>query len=259
LELGDLGVGQLDSHAVSLSEFVEAASDADDGAAPQYGGVGVPHHSGVVVVAVRAQRLAQTGVVLFVPLAAGQAPTVRAMIRLAPWSAPGNPSSASYDASVDGAEAGSGEGGEDARMDGDRLGNPLAAREPGPDELVGIGPVGLRAGRADRGAAVSAGDVDRLVRQVVGIQVPEDLAGRSVDVADGAAQPDWADAPSRGLGGTEPLLVVITGSALKQFRVEGAGARSRPRTVIDQDWGRHQAGRAHGQPLAWCCRSRGGG
>src|SRR5262249_19368286 len=134
----------------------------------------------------------------------------------------------------------------------------LAAREPGPDELVGIGPVGLRAGRADRGAAVSAGDVDRLVRQVVGIQVPEDLAGRSVDVADGAAQPDWADAPSPGLGGTEPLLVVITGSALKQFRVEGAGARSRPRTVIDQDWGRHQAGGAHGQPLAWCCRSRGG-
>src|SRR5690349_23785910 len=37
LELGDLGVGQLDPHAMLTGELVEVAADADDGAAPQLG------------------------------------------------------------------------------------------------------------------------------------------------------------------------------------------------------------------------------
>src|SRR5262249_43693743 len=94
LELCDLGVGQLDPGAVTPGQLVEAAADADDGATPQLGGVRVPDDGGGVVVAVRAQRPAQAGVVLFVPLAAGKAPPVRAVVRLASWPAPGDPATA---------------------------------------------------------------------------------------------------------------------------------------------------------------------
>jgi hypothetical protein len=99
-------------------------------------------------------------------------------------------------------------------VDGNRLRNAFAACQPGPDELVGVGPVGLGAWRADRGAPVPAGNIDRVVGQVVGVQIAEDLTGGGVDVADGAAQPDWADAATCGLGGTEPLLVIIPGDTL---------------------------------------------
>ena len=37
-------------------------------------------------------------------------------------------------------------------MPGDRFGDAFAADETGADQLVGVGPVGLGAGRADRGA-----------------------------------------------------------------------------------------------------------
>ena len=54
LELGDLGVGELDPDAVLAGELGEAAADGDDGAAPQFGGVSVPDDSSLVVVAVGA-------------------------------------------------------------------------------------------------------------------------------------------------------------------------------------------------------------
>ena len=211
-----------------LASLSRLAADADDGAPPQLGGVGVPHDGGVVVVAVRAQRPAQAGVVFLVPLAAGEPPPVRAVVRLAPWAAAGDPAAVGGDAGVDGAEGGGGEGGEHARVDGDRLGHAFAACQPGADELVGVGAVGLGAGRADRGAPVPAREVDRLVRQVLGVQVAEDLPGGGVDVADGAAQPDRADAPACGQGGGQPLLVVVAGGAVEQLGIEGPGARSWP-------------------------------
>src|SRR5262249_54532240 len=196
LKLRDLGVRQLDPDAVALGQLAEAAADADDSAAPQLGGVRVPDHGSLVVVAVRAQRLAQAGVVLFLPPAPGQPPPMWAVVHLAAGWAPGDPATAGDHAGVDGAEGGGGEGGEHTRVGGDRLGNALAAREPGPDELVGVSPVGFGAGRADRGAPVSARDVDGLVRQVLGVQVVKDLASGGVDVADGAAQPDRAHTPT---------------------------------------------------------------
>ena len=255
LELGHLGVGQLDPHAVGLGELVEAAADADDGAAPQLGGVGVPHDRGRVVVAVGAQRLAEAGVVVFVPLPAGDPPPVRAVAGFAPGAAAGDLAARGDDAGVDRAEGGGGEGGEHARVDGDRLGDALAACQPGADELVGVGPVGFGARRADRGAAVPARDVDRLVRQVLGVQVAEDLAGGGVDVADGAAQPDRADAPTGRQGGGQPLLVVVAGRAVQQLGVEGAGARSWPVPVIDQDGAQGQCRAAHAQLPAGCWRA----
>ena len=50
----------------------------------------VPHHGGVVVVAVGAQRPAEAGVVFLVPLAAGDPPPVRAVAGFAAGSAPGD-------------------------------------------------------------------------------------------------------------------------------------------------------------------------
>jgi hypothetical protein len=43
LELADLGIRQLDPHAVSIGELAEAAADGDDGPPPQLGSVRVPH------------------------------------------------------------------------------------------------------------------------------------------------------------------------------------------------------------------------
>src|SRR5262249_38674324 len=119
---------------VRFGEFVEAAADADDRAAPQFGGVGVPHNRGVVVVAVGAQRPSQAGVVVFVPLAAGDPPPVRAEVRLAPGSAAGDLAARGNDPGVDGTEGGGGEGGEHTRVDGDRLRQALASGESSADE-----------------------------------------------------------------------------------------------------------------------------
>src|SRR5262249_7843509 len=151
LKLRDLGVRKLDPNAVALGQLAEAAADADDSAAPQFGGVRVPDHGSLVVVTIRAQWLAQAGVVFFVPLPAGQPPPMRAVVRLAAGPAPGDPATARDHAGVDRPEAGGGEGGEHTRVDGDRFGHAFAAREPSADELVGVGPVGLGARRADRG------------------------------------------------------------------------------------------------------------
>ena len=154
-----------------------------------------------VVVAVGAQRSAQAGVVVFVPLAAGHAPTVRAVAGFAAGAAAGGPAVGRDDAGVDGAEGGGGEGGEHARMRGHRFRDAFAAGEPGADELVGVAAVGLGARRAHRCAAVPARDVDHPVRQGLGIQGADDLAGGGVDVADGAAQPDRPDAATAASGG----------------------------------------------------------
>src|SRR5262249_61997261 len=69
LKLRDLGVRKLDPNAVALGQLAEAAADADDSAAPQFGGVRVPDHGSLVVVTIRAQWLGQAGVVFLVPLA----------------------------------------------------------------------------------------------------------------------------------------------------------------------------------------------
>ena len=95
------------------------------------------------------------------------------------------------------AQGGRGEGDEDARVDGDQFGDALAPGEPGPDQLVGVAAVGFGAGRADGGAAVPARGVDHPVRQGVGVEGGQDLAGRGVHVSDRAVQADRPDASSR--------------------------------------------------------------
>src|SRR5262249_56219485 len=94
-------------------------------------------------------------------LPARQAAAVRAVAGFAPWPAPGDLASGGEGAGVDGAEGGGGEGGEHARVDGHGFGHAFATGEPGADELVGVGAVGLGAWRADRGAGGAGPDVDR--------------------------------------------------------------------------------------------------
>ena len=125
-------------------------AQVDGEAAPERTGVGVPEHGGFVVVRVGVERGAEFGVVLgrgWVPQRQGR-PVGGAV--------------------VDGAEAGGGEGGEDAGVGGDVFGGAFAAAESGGDQVVGVAAVGLGAGGAAGGAAVVAAD-----EEVSGGQVGE--------------------------------------------------------------------------------------
>ena len=137
----------------------QVAGQVGDEPAPQVGRVGVEQHRGFVVVAVAAHRLAEPGVGLDVPGRAGDVAAVRAAAGLGVAAgAAGQDGLAAHPAGVDRAERRRGEGGEHARVRGDRLGDALAAGEPGADELAGVALVDGRAGRADGLAAVAARD-----------------------------------------------------------------------------------------------------
>jgi len=189
-------------------------------------------------VAVRAQRSAQAGFGLFVPLAARDTPPVRTEGGLTAGSAPGNRPSAGNDAGVHRPEGGRGERGEHARVRSQRFGHSLATGQPGANELVGVGPVSLRARRADRGAAVAAGDVDLFVRQVVSVQSVEDLAGDWVDLPDGATQPDRANAAAGRQSSGQPAVIVIPGGALEQLDAEASAVVAGSGPVVYQDGGK---------------------
>ena len=125
--------------------------------APQVGRVGVEQHGGFVVVAVAAHRLAEPGIVLDVAGRAGDVAAVRAAAGVGVAAgAAGQHGLAAHPAGVDRAEGGGGEGGEHARVRGDRLGDALAAGQARADELAGVALVDGRAGRADGFAAVAA-------------------------------------------------------------------------------------------------------
>ena len=97
---------------------------------------------------------------------------------------------AAHPPGVDRAERRGGEGGEHARMRGDRLGDALAAGQARADELAGVALVDGRAGRADGFAAVAARDVQHAAGLGGGVVDRGGLAGGQVDGVDAAAQPD---------------------------------------------------------------------
>ena len=137
----------------------QAAGQVGGEPAPQVGRVGVEQHRGLVVVAVAAHGLAEAGVGLDVAGRAGDVAAVRAAacLGVAAGTA-GQDGLAAHPPGVDRAERRRGEGGEHARVPGDRLGDALAAGETGADELAGVALVDGRAGRADGLAAVAARD-----------------------------------------------------------------------------------------------------
>ena len=173
-------------HAAAAGELAEVAFDGLLGAPPQFAGLVVPHDVGGVVVAVRAQRLAEPGVVAVVPGEAGERPAVRAGLDVAAGVAGLGPAGAAGPvgagvladrAGVDRAEGGGGEGGEDGRVGGDGGGDAFAADESGADEVVGVAAVGFGAAGAGGGAAVAAGLVHHLVGHGVGGDGAQEFAG----------------------------------------------------------------------------------
>ena len=199
-------------------ELVEVAFDGLLGAPPQFAGVVVPHHGGGVVVAVRADRLPEFGVVAAVAGEAGQLAAVRAgfgvaagVARLRFAGAVGLAGAGVQPdgAGVDRAEGGGGEGGEHGRVTGDVFGDAFAADQPGAEELEGVTAVGLGAGRAGRGAAVAAGFVDHSVRQGRGRGGDEDFPGGGVDAVDLAAEADGVGASGGGPDVIEPPVVGV--------------------------------------------------
>ena len=126
-------------HAAAAGELAQVAFDGLLGAPPQFAGLVVPHDVGGVVVAVRAQRLAEPGVVAVVPGEAGELAAVGAGLDLTAGVAGLGPAGAvgpvgagvlADRAGVDRAEGGGGEGGEHGRVGGDGGVMPLPPMSP---------------------------------------------------------------------------------------------------------------------------------
>jgi hypothetical protein len=135
-------------------ELGQCAIDINGGSRPQSSGEGVPEDLGTGLVATRAQRLAQSRIVLSMALPAAQPPAMRAGSTL-PIGVAGEHQQPLGLAGVDPAKGGGGEGHKQSRMGADRLGDALATAQPSGQELKAVGLVGRRAGRADRGPPVA--------------------------------------------------------------------------------------------------------
>jgi hypothetical protein len=118
----------------------------------------VEQHVPGVVIAVRALRRPEPRIVGMVVARAGQVAPVRAapVVSVAAGAAGQLAAVPAGADRVHWAKAWCGEGREHARMRADRVGDALAAGEPGPDDLPGVALVHLGAGRADVLAAVAA-------------------------------------------------------------------------------------------------------
>jgi len=162
----------------------ELAGQVGDEPAPQVGRVGVEQHGRFVVVAVDAHGLAEAGVGLDVAGRAGGVAAVRAAAGVVvATGAARQDGLAAHPPGVHRAEGRRGEGGEHARVRGDRLRDALTPGQAGPDELAGIALVHRRAGRADGLAAVPARDTDFAVEG-------GEFAGAQVDHVGAAAELD---------------------------------------------------------------------
>jgi hypothetical protein len=189
LELGHLGVGDPDQPAqrplLKAHQAAQGTLQGDGGPPPQLRRQRIPEHLRPGVVAGRAERLAQPGVVgvVAVPAAIPQAVGAAGALAVRPA---GQHQPPLRPLAVDLAEAGGGEGDEQPRMLPDRLGDAFAALQPSRQELVGVGPVGGRARRAARlppGAARLEQHPVRLPPRVVH---GADLPGVAVGVLDPA-------------------------------------------------------------------------
>jgi hypothetical protein len=197
LVFGDLGVGGpgLGGERLASEPGVagEGAAQGDGEAPPQLGGVSVEQDRAGVVVAVRAQRFAELVVILGVLLRAGHADAVSTGPGVSAWMAD-KCLAVAFPAGVDGTEGGCGQGGEHARVLGHGGRDAFAAGQPGPDELVGVGPVDLGARRAPGGPAGLARDRQDAARLVHGGVAVKKFAGSAVDVVDAATQQDGLQA-----------------------------------------------------------------
>lgn len=129
---------------------------------------------------------------------------------------------------VDRAEAGGGEGGEDAGVGGDLFRGALAAAQSGGDEVEGVAAVDLGAGGAAGGAAVVAADEQLAGREGGRVEVLEnaaDLTRGGVDVVLGAVA---VEADRVGAAAESGELAKDTGQGavggeVAEFRERGRG------------------------------------
>ncbi len=288
LHLGDLAVGH--PHGRHPANLAGGGDDADLGdvtlmarcgevavdrllgAPPQFAGEVVPDDLVGVVVAVEAQRLAQPRIVGVVAGEARRGLPVRAGAGVAAGAARRGAAVAALPvaagvsrnrATVDRAEGRGGEGGENDRVPGDRVGDALAAGQAATDDLVGVALVDPGAVRAHRFPAVAARLVQRLVGQFVGVHLAGDAAGVSVDGGDGAGEADWAGAAAGGAGVLQPTGELPRGGAVQDLGVPAdgeAGAVDAERVGHDCLLLRGWQGREtkHHQPwthVRWWCSS----
>lgn len=169
--------------------------------------MGVPENGRFVVVGVRVERGTEYGVVLVVAGAAAAGPPAGRAV-------------------VDRAEARSGERGEDARVGGDLFGDALATAQTRGDQVEGVSPVDLGAGRTSSRTAVVAADEELAGREVGGVEVLEDaadLAGLGVDVVLGAVsvEADRVDAAAKSGELAEDTGQGAVLGQLREFRERG--------------------------------------
>jgi hypothetical protein len=234
------------------------------GAPPEFARLVVPYHVGGVVVAVRAQRLSEPGIIAGVPgeacggtamFAFGRVAASVAGLGLAAAAGLVRAGVLADRAGVDRAEGRGGEGDEYCRVSGDVRGDAFAADQPGADDVVGIAAVGLGAAGARGGSPVSAGLVDRPVRHADRGDGAQQFAGYGVDVLDVAVQPDGAGACRGRPDVIEPGVVsgaVESGeyAFVAEHGVDvGSGVRPRARSRAGSGHeSQHRAGSGHGQP-----------
>jgi hypothetical protein len=174
LVLGDAGEGQprvlSEAGLHDACRGGEAAPDVDDEAVPQLGGVRVPQYVAGVVVAVRAERLADEGIGRVVNGAAAEGTAVLAGAAIAARSA-------QLPSPVDRPEGRGGEGDEQTGPGAHGGGDVLASEETRADEVEGVARVEPGAGRTDGYAAVAAADQEAFAGFTAGVVVLEDLSG----------------------------------------------------------------------------------
>src|SRR5215218_6292912 len=196
------------------------AQDGDGGSAPQLWGQSIPDHLRVAVIAAGAQRLTEPGIGLVVAVPAAGRLTMRAALTL-PVGIAGVDQPTLSLAGVDLAEAGGGEGDEQPRMAGHGVGDALAAFQPSGKELIAVGLVGRRAGRAHRGPTVAAGLQEGGVGLPVSRIQSAALLGRRIDLIDRPAQPNRVGAVAGGRDLLGPAVIAGTGPG------DGLGHHSR--------------------------------
>lgn len=195
LVFGDAGEGQSgvlgEAGLYEAGGGGEAPPDVDDEPVPQLGSVRVPEGVAGVVVAGRAERLADSRGVLGVDGAAAEGTSVFAGGAV-------TAGAADVPCPVDRSEGRSGERDEEPGAVADCIGDALAAEQARADEVVSVSGVKAGAGGADGCAAVAAADEEAFAGFVAGVVVADDLASRAVQGCGRAGEMDGVRASAGG-------------------------------------------------------------
>jgi len=177
-----IAAGSLRDRGGEPNSRAEDPGQVGDRPAPKDGHERIPQHRPLVVEAVGADGLPESGIVLVVPETAGSRPAMRTDRIVPPLSARQHVSCSDHPA-MDRTERGSGEGGEDARMVGQRSRYALGfiAGESSPCQGESVSTIHVRAGRAARRSAVSAGQKNDTGRFLVAAVSIDDFACLSID------------------------------------------------------------------------------